>query len=79
VVSPPGRSRRDYWVDGDAGADAEGWLATAQRVHGSWWPHWSAWLAAHGGPRVAAPARAGGDRHPPLGPAPGRYVREVPD
>jgi polyhydroxyalkanoate synthase len=80
VISPPGHSRRDYWIDGDAGADdAESWLATAKRVRGSWWPHWSAWLAAHAGPRSAAPARTGSDRNPPLEPAPGRYVREIPD
>ena len=58
--------------------DADEWLAGAQRQPGSWWPHWGAWLAPHGGAmqRRAARRRAA-PRYPPLEPAPGRYVREA--
>ena len=76
VVNPPDPPRRNYWTNGLLPDDADDWMARAQRVEGSWWPHWSAWLATHaGGPR-AAPRRTGSRELPPLAPAPGDYVRE---
>jgi polyhydroxyalkanoate synthase len=79
VVNPPQPPRRSYWV-GDDGvpADPDAWLDRARGVAGSWWPHWHDWLAGHSGPRRAAPARLGNERHPPQGDAPGLYVRESP-
>ena len=78
VVNPPEPPKRSHWVNDLLPDDPQAWLARANEVPGSWWPHWWQWLAAHGGPRVAAPARAGSREHPPLGPAPGRYVVEPP-
>ena len=40
-----------------AGPDAEGWLATASNVPGSWWPEWSGWLERQAGRKVPARAR----------------------
>ena len=40
----------------------------------SWWDHWTAWLAARSGDEAPAPATLGSAAHPPLDPAPGRYV-----
>ena len=79
VINPPGKARRNYWVNAAAAADADEWLAGAQSRPGSWWPHWLAWLAPHAGALIAAPAAAGSAAHPPLDPAPGRYVREPVD
>jgi polyhydroxyalkanoate synthase len=75
VVNPPQPVRRNYWVN-DLITDApEDWLARAQAMPGSWWPHWYAWLAPFGGARHAAPKHTGNAQYPPLEAAPGSYVR----
>ena len=76
VVNPPDPPRRSHWVNDLLPDDAEAWLARAEEVEGSWWPHWWRWLAAHGGPRGPAPKSPGNATHRPLDPAPGRYVVE---
>ena len=75
IVNPPAANKRNYWVGGDRSGDADRWLATAESKPGSWWPHWSAWLAPKGGPKVAARSKLGNARHRQIEPAPGRYVR----
>ncbi len=79
VVNPPAAGRRSHWTNAVLADDADAWLERAQSAPGSWWTHWLAWLARHAGPRVRAPAHGGGDAHPPLDPAPGRYVVEQAD
>jgi len=78
VVNPPQAHKRNYWTN-DARAPADAWLANATNQPGSWWPHWYRWLARHKGGERAAPKRTGNAAHPPLDPAPGRYVRETVD
>jgi polyhydroxyalkanoate synthase len=75
IVNPPAAGKRNYWVGGGRDGDAEGWLAAAESRPGSWWPHWSAWIAPRGGEKVAARAKLGSRRHKQIEPAPGRYVR----
>jgi len=82
VINPPAKQRRSYWaVDQTAGGDAflpgdpMAWLAHATEHAGSWWPDWLAWLAPHSGRQIKAPAEQGSKAHPPLEPAPGRYVK----
>jgi len=75
VINAPAKKKRNYWTGG-AGTDAEKWLESAASVPGSWWPHWSEWLARHAGPRVARPASLGSRKYRPTEPAPGRYVME---
>jgi polyhydroxyalkanoate synthase len=77
VINPPARRRRNYWVNATVSDDPEQWLAAAQSHPGSWWNHWSAWLAAHGGPLVPARGTLGGGQHGEIEPAPGRYVRQM--
>jgi polyhydroxyalkanoate synthase len=77
VVNPPDPPRRSHWVNDLLPDDADAWLARAEEVEGSWWPHWWRWLDPHGGPRVAAPKAPGNASHPPSDPAPGRYVVEA--
>jgi polyhydroxyalkanoate synthase len=77
VVNPPHPPRRNFWVNPLLTDDPEDWLARAQSVPGSWWPHWGAWLAEQGGPQHAAPRHPGNAHYPALEPAPGRYVREA--
>lgn len=79
VVSEPGREGRHYRIATTAHdavhVDGETWLAEAERVEGSWWPAWTAWLADRSGKPVAPPAMGGGlDGYAPLAAAPGSYV-----
>ena len=76
VVNPPEPKRRQYWTNARLVKDADAWLADAQAHAGSWWPHWTEWLARHGGERRRAPTSFGNARHRPVAAAPGAYVRE---
>jgi polyhydroxyalkanoate synthase len=79
VVNPPSPVKRNYWLNAELPDNADAWLAGAQSVAGSWWPHWYKWLERYAGARHAAPTGAGSGEHPPLMPAPGQYVRETVD
>jgi polyhydroxyalkanoate synthase len=79
IINPPDKNRRNYWTNPLVTDRARDWLDHAESHPGSWWPHWGAWLASHGGARHPAPRAQGGPRFPTLDPAPGRYVLEVPD
>ncbi|WP_347554288.1 class I poly(R)-hydroxyalkanoic acid synthase [Robbsia sp. KACC 23696] len=56
VVNPPAANKRGFWhIPGEAergdtaprsSIDAEQWLDRSRYETGSWWPTWSAWLAA---------------------------------
>src|SRR5215467_10861739 len=59
VINPASSNRRNYWTNELLTDDPDDWLARAQTHTGSWWPHWAAWLAEHGGTRRAAPRRPG--------------------
>jgi poly[(R)-3-hydroxyalkanoate] polymerase subunit PhaC len=74
VINPAAKNKRNHWVDGAAGPDAERWLATASSVPGSWWPKWSDWLGAQAGRRIAARSALGNRKYRRIEPAPGRYV-----
>ncbi|OGA37781.1 MAG: class I poly(R)-hydroxyalkanoic acid synthase [Betaproteobacteria bacterium RIFCSPLOWO2_12_FULL_62_13] len=76
IINPPSRNRRNYWLNAELGDDPERWFAAAASHPGSWWTHWSAWLAQHGGVQVGARMSLGGGRYPEIEPAPGRYVKE---
>ncbi len=75
VINPAARNRRSYWIAGAQGEDPERWLASAKPVQGSWWTHWSRWLAPLGGKQVPARTRLGGARFKVIEAAPGRYVK----
>ena len=75
IIAPPGGRKTGYYLkDGAPPADPQQWLDGATLHEGSWWPHWSAWLAERSGRKTSAPRQAGSRRHPPIGPAPGTYV-----
>ena len=76
VINPPSKNKRNYWAGGPEGSDPETWLAGAQKIPGSWWPDWSAWLARNAGEQVPAPKAAGTAKYRVIEPAPGRYVKE---
>ena len=75
IVNPPGNPRSSYRTYADPPpADAGAWLEGSETHAGSWWEHWTAWLSSRSGERRRAPRKLGSAAHPPLDPAPGRYV-----
>jgi polyhydroxyalkanoate synthase subunit PhaC len=76
LVNPPGDPTASYWAGGEPGPDPAAWRDTADRRTGSWWEAWATWVLERSGAEIEAPATVGGDRHPPLEPAPGAYVLE---
>jgi polyhydroxyalkanoate synthase subunit PhaC len=75
IVNPPGNKKSAYLTgEGTPPADAQAWHDQATRHSGSWWEHWLTWLTERSGDKRPAPAMLGNDEHPPLDPAPGRYV-----
>jgi polyhydroxyalkanoate synthase len=76
VINPPEAKKRNFWTNDLLTDDADDWFDRAQSQPGSWWPHWTQWLAPYGGPLQPAPRRTGSAAYPPLAPAPGSYVRE---
>jgi polyhydroxyalkanoate synthase len=87
VINPPAANKRHYWTrTGNAGmdgadgparleADPDRWFENAERVPGSWWPAWAAWLAPHSGPQVTARKKLGNPQFSVIEPAPGSYVK----
>jgi polyhydroxyalkanoate synthase len=74
VINPPAAGKYQHWTNPALPDTVDEWLEGAVEHKGSWWPHWSAWLAQRSGDKVAARDPASG----PLGvieDAPGRYVR----
>ncbi len=78
IVNPPSKGKYGHYTNAawpEAPAD---WKAGAERHAGSWWPRWGEWLAARSGAMTVARA-IGDSAHPVIEPAPGLYVREVPN
>ena len=74
VVNPPAAKKYCYWTNDTNPPTPDAWFASATRRDGSWWPDWTAWIAAHGGGMV--PARVPGDgKLRPIEDAPGSYVK----
>ena len=80
IVSEPGCTDRHYriYTKAEAGpyVDPDRWLQVARPGSGSWWPEWTGWLSARSGEHIPPP-QSGLPGSPPLGPAPGTYVREA--
>jgi polyhydroxyalkanoate synthase subunit PhaC len=78
ILTPPGNKKAAFWTSpptcGALPADARVWRERAVASSGSWWDHWLTWLAERSAGRRGAPAKLGSECHPPLEPAPGRYV-----
>ena len=73
VVNPPGKKKYQFWL-GEPCGTLEEWMAQAGETAGSWWPDWSAWLAAKSGEKVPARDPAAG-AFKAIEDAPGSYVR----
>jgi polyhydroxyalkanoate synthase len=73
IVNPPTRTKYGYRTSPRHPADADEWLAEARQQQGSWWLHWSQWLAGLGDQQAEA-RPVGSRQYPPLMDAPGSYV-----
>jgi polyhydroxyalkanoate synthase len=73
MVNPVGGPKASYRIGPEKGPDPDRWLAQSREVRGSWWEHWTGWLAERSGAERPA-GQAGSSGHPSLGAAPGRYV-----
>jgi polyhydroxyalkanoate synthase len=80
VVNPPpepGKKQKyQFWTNANGADSLEDWLKDANETPGSWWPHWTEWLASHSGAMVEA--RTPGARLGVIEDAPGSYVRIKP-
>jgi len=82
IVAPPGEGERYFRIATRSAKnrrlDPEAWAAAADAREGSWWPAWHQWLADHSSGLVAPPELGAASAGlPPLGPAPGDYVKTV--
>lgn len=73
VVNPPTSGKYGYWLNPAPLEDPDEWQKAGEHHKGSWWEHWSQWLARQSGKKVPA-RKPGTDDFPPLCPAPGTYV-----
>jgi polyhydroxyalkanoate synthase subunit PhaC len=76
MVNPPDNPKATFQTAADNPADPGEWLASAQTVAGSWWPHYSSWLAARSGADCASRAKPGRKGFEVLAAAPGTYVHD---
>ncbi len=77
LVNPPGNPKASYFTGPKPGPDADEWLAGAHKHTGTWWNVWADWSHKRSGRERAAPGGPGSAKYPPLGPAPGTYVKEA--
>ncbi|MEO7038423.1 MAG: class I poly(R)-hydroxyalkanoic acid synthase [Candidatus Elarobacter sp.] len=79
IISQPGKKKAAWWglpLGSPNPPAPDAWFTSAAKHDGSWWPDWTAWLAARSGEKAAAVPSLGSDRHQPLADAPGTYVLE---
>ncbi len=74
LVNPAGNPKGKYYLNSERAGSAEEWREDAVEHAGSWWDHWTTWLAEHRGRTVDAPAAPGNETHAAIMPAPGAYV-----
>ena len=75
VINPPESNKYGFWTNSAKPADPEMWLKNATEHKGSWWPHWSTWLASRSGSLVSARQPGIEAAYPSLEAAPGSYVK----
>jgi polyhydroxyalkanoate synthase subunit PhaC len=66
----------DYTLAVAHAETADGWMSSAEKRAGSWWPHWLEWITARSGETRPAPATLDSADFLALDVAPGRYVME---
>lgn len=74
VINPPAANKHGYWLNPTLVDGAADWLAAAEKMPGSWWPAWDAWLTEHGGGKRQPARIVGSGALPAIEPAPGSYI-----
>jgi polyhydroxyalkanoate synthase subunit PhaC len=76
ILNPPGNPKARFWrnAKGKTPKDVGEWQKGTEEIAGSWWPHWTAWLAERSGKKVKAESGCGSKAHPAMEDAPGLYV-----
>ena len=74
IIYPMGKPRAAFWTGPDIDTTAEEWFLSAERTEDSWWEHWTDWILSHSDGMKPASPISGSLAHPPIAPAPGRYV-----
>ena len=77
IAKGPGSPRASCRTGGIQGSDPDEWLASSVDNTGSWWEHWNDWIENRTPDKKPAPTRLGNDDCPPLGDAPGEYVKRL--
>jgi polyhydroxyalkanoate synthase len=75
VINPASKGKRSHWINPRPATDFDAWVGGATEHKGSWWGAWASFLAEHGGKEVKPRSKLGNKQHPPIEPAPGRYVK----
>jgi polyhydroxyalkanoate synthase len=73
VVNPPDKKKYQFWTNGPAVGDIDGWIKHAVETPGSWWPHWHAWVEGLS-PEQTKPRTPGKGKLKAIEDAPGSYV-----
>jgi len=81
IVNPPSQEKGSFQLmtrgAGERYMDPDTWVAAAPHREGSWWPAWEQWVREAGSSEQVDPPELGAYEQgfPPLGDAPGTYVR----
>ncbi|KUH85563.1 MULTISPECIES: alpha/beta hydrolase [unclassified Mycobacterium] len=75
IATPRGAPKGSYRTGDSSSAEPDEWLSGSTETAGSWWDHWNDWIAKRTPEKRPAPAVLGSHTHPPLGDAPGDYVK----
>ncbi|MHB1928518.1 MAG: PHA/PHB synthase family protein [Acidimicrobiales bacterium] len=76
LVNPPGNPKATYYCNDHNPPSPEAWLEGATKAAGTWWEDWADWTLSRAGELRPRARRLGNAAHPPIEPAPGRYVHE---
>ena len=76
IVNPPTNRKAKFRRMDDVPSDPEVFLENSTEMPGTWWEHWSGWMAERSTKEKAAPKALGNKDFPTLCPAPGTYVMQ---
>jgi polyhydroxyalkanoate synthase len=76
MVNPPGNEKASFQTGGRNPADPQEWLASAEKIRGSWWEDYVDWLGPRSGKERNKPRRLGSAAYQPICDAPGTYVHD---